>query len=48
MMTVVVQPVNSSSVLEDNLSSDLRFIFRIRDVTDHTNPQCAFWDYSLG
>lgn len=48
MMTVVAQPVNSSTVLEENLANDVRFIFRIHDVPDHSNPQCAFWDYTLG
>ncbi|XP_035231471.1 protocadherin-like wing polarity protein stan isoform X2 [Stegodyphus dumicola] len=48
MMTIIAQPANSSTLLGENLSQNFRFRFRIHDVTDHTSPQCAYWDYSLG
>ncbi|KAG8196303.1 hypothetical protein JTE90_013791 [Oedothorax gibbosus] len=47
MMSVVAQPVNSSSVLK-SLSQNLRFMFKIHNMEDHSSPQCAHWDYTLG
>ncbi|KAF8796749.1 Cadherin EGF LAG seven-pass G-type receptor 2 like protein [Argiope bruennichi] len=48
MMSLVTQPVNSSSTTQEKNSPNVRFKFKINDVSDHSSPQCAYWDYSQG
>ncbi|XP_042896981.1 protocadherin-like wing polarity protein stan isoform X2 [Parasteatoda tepidariorum] len=48
MMSIVIQPANSTEIIKQELSSDINFQFRIHDTSDHSSPQCVFWDYTIG
>ncbi|CAL1293860.1 unnamed protein product [Larinioides sclopetarius] len=48
MMSLVTQPVNSSSTQKENSAPNVRFKFKVHDISDHSSPQCAYWDYSQG
>ncbi|XP_023244632.1 protocadherin-like wing polarity protein stan isoform X2 [Centruroides sculpturatus] len=47
IITLVAQPLNQSSTL-NSLLHNIRFRFRILDITSRSNPQCVHWNFGIG